>query len=404
MRRVAVQELETGAILARPVCNERGQLLLNAGMPLQRRHVRFLTEHGYNFVFVEEEIPPDLNVSDLLRERVRLRITPSWYRVFSTTEYASYETSPAVPNDLIQEMNPANVPPGATDPAGYDSFCESVEFVLERAMTREVLHAILGLRELDSFSFLHSIDVAATATMIGKRLFFGLDALIMLARGCLLHDIGMLNVDRNIVMKPGPPTPDEWKKLRAHPTHGYEMVKTLPGTSAIEHHVVYQHHERQDGSGYPRGLSGTNLIARRQVARRESGRILLAAEICAVADVFDALSSERPHRTTFGPDSVVRTLRSLAGTILNREVVQQFLAIVPVYSLGTEVILNGGRFNRFRGIVCGQFPNRPDKPIVRLLFDDQRRRIAPIDYDVGRSDAIVVPYQGASGVEADARN
>src|SRR5207248_9711826 len=102
----------------------------------------------------------------------------------------------------------------------------------------------------------------------------------------------------------------------------------------LANHVAYQHHEKQDGSGYPRGMRGVNRIAR-DVVRGD--RMLLIAEIAAVADVYDALSSDRPYRPGMTPEQIVETIRQMAGPHLNREIVQQVLAILPVFPVGLEV-------------------------------------------------------------------
>jgi len=167
------------------------------------------------------------------------------------------------------------------------------------------------------------------------------------------------------------------------------MLRQMRPRDVLANHVAYQHHERQDGLGYPRGLHGTHRVIRNGLEKHERGRILLDAEICAVADVYDALGADRPYRPALPPDQIIRMLRGLAGTHLNREIVAYLLSILPVYPLGTEVVVQTGTYVGFRGIVCGVDRAEMDKPVVRLLFDRQRHRIQPIEIDLRREHVII---------------
>ncbi len=132
-------------------------------------------------------------------------------------------------------------------------------------------------------------------------------------RGALLHDIGKMGVPDRILLKPGPLSEDEWRIMRRHPQYAYEMlwpIEFLRPAIAIP----YCHHERWDGSGYPRGLRGDEIP--------------LAARIFATVDVWDALRSDRPYRPAWSEARVVEHLRSLAGTHLDPDIVEVFLRTI----------------------------------------------------------------------------
>jgi PAS domain S-box-containing protein len=151
-----------------------------------------------------------------------------------------------------------------------------------------------------------------TAKMIGIMGFDGSEQVHIL-RGALLHDIGKLGVPDNILLKPGPLTQEEWAVMRCHPEHARELL------SDIEYlrpslDIPYSHHERWDGSGYPRGLAGKEIP--------------LAARIFSVIDVYDALLSDRPYRPAWLEQDVLRYLADQKGYQFDPEVVERFLEII----------------------------------------------------------------------------
>ena len=134
--------------------------------------------------------------------------------------------------------------------------------------------------------------------------------LVQIRRGALLHDIGKMAVPDNILFKPGPLTDEEWKIMRRHPGHAYELLSPIAYLQAALD-IPYCHHEKWDGSGYPRGLRGE--------------QIPLSARIFAVADVWDALRSDRPYRPAWPDDRARAYIREQAGKHFDPRVADVFL-------------------------------------------------------------------------------
>ena len=118
--------------------------------------------------------------------------------------------------------------------------------------------------------------------------------------------------------------------------------------------------------------------------------MLLIAEIAAVADVYDALSSDRPYRAGLGSEEIVVKLRELSGTRLNQEVVNHFLAILPVYPVGVEVRVTQGKLKDFRGVVARINSRAMDRPVIRILYDDRHRRVSAFEVDLLREPHVEV--------------
>ncbi|MDO8674190.1 MAG: response regulator [Dehalococcoidia bacterium] len=155
----------------------------------------------------------------------------------------------------------------------------------------------------------HSQRVSDTTVRLARSFGLSEEDLILLRHGALLHDIGKMGIPDTILLKPGPLTEEEWIVMRQHPKLSYELLAPISYLrAAID--IPYCHHEKWDGSGYPRGL--------------KAEQIPLAARIFAVVDVWDALSSDRPYRAAWPKDKVRKHILSLAGTHFDPAVVARF--------------------------------------------------------------------------------
>jgi putative nucleotidyltransferase with HDIG domain len=159
----------------------------------------------------------------------------------------------------------------------------------------------------------HSHRVTELTLRLARVFGFDEHQLAHIRRGSLLHDIGKMGIPDQILLKPGPLTEDEWEIMRRHPVYAYEMLRPIeflrPALA-----IPYAHHEKWDGTGYPRGLRGEEIP--------------LEARLFAVVDVWDALSSDRPYRKAWPIQQVVSHMHSLEGTHFEPEVVQAFLSLV----------------------------------------------------------------------------
>jgi putative two-component system response regulator len=156
----------------------------------------------------------------------------------------------------------------------------------------------------------HTQRVTAMTVQLARSCGIEEDELRHIRWGALLHDIGKMGVPDEILFKPSKLTDEEWIIMRRHPIHAYEMLAPIEFLQkAID--IPYCHHEKWDGTGYPRGLQGT--------------AIPLAARLFAVVDIWDALTSDRPYRPAMPPEYVLGYIRSLSGTHLSPAVVELFL-------------------------------------------------------------------------------
>jgi putative nucleotidyltransferase with HDIG domain len=187
---------------------------------------------------------------------------------------------------------------------------EEVRALFQRSL--EAFSTALDFKDNDTGG--HSQRVAAYAVEVGRQLGVSGQDLDVIGQGALLHDIGKIAVPDRVLLKPGKLSDEEWIIMRKHPETGYQMLKTIQIPEPIAT-IVRHHHERFDGAGYPSGLSG--------------GRIALGARIFSVADLYDAMSSDRPYRKALPTDRVIAELTRASGTQLDPDVVRAFFAIPP---------------------------------------------------------------------------
>lgn len=184
----------------------------------------------------------------------------------------------------------------------------NTELTLAYDATIEGWSHALDLRDRETEG--HTLRVAEMALRLADKMGMNDTEKLNLRRGVLLHDIGKMGIPDTILLKPGPLTEEEWKIMRQHPAYAYEMLSPITYLrQALA--VPYCHHEKWDGSGYPRGLRGEEIP--------------FAARVFAVVDVFDALSMDRLYRSAWSRDAVYEYIREQAGKHFDPAVVRAFL-------------------------------------------------------------------------------
>lgn len=234
--------------------------------------------------------------------------------------------------------------------------------------TDQVYLDLNKFREFDNYTYIHSVNVAILATMIGLQIGFKGQTLRDLTLGAILHDIGKRAIPFNILNKPSSLTNDELETVKRHPVIGEEML-TGASISSEALSIIRHHHERWNGQGYPDGL------------RRNA--IDLNAQIVAVSDVFDALVSDRPYRKGLPPYHALELIVAGSNEDFNEEIVQSFLQCLVLYPRGSLVTLNTGEI----GTVIKVRQNQPSRPLVRILFDKygnylQNNNICDLSHDL----------------------
>jgi putative nucleotidyltransferase with HDIG domain len=163
----------------------------------------------------------------------------------------------------------------------------------------------------------HSQRVTEMTLNIARMMNVKTDELVHVRRGALLHDIGKMGIPDAILLKPGKLTVEEWAVMRKHPVYAYDMLAPIDYLRpALD--IPYCHHEKFDGTGYPRGLKGEEIP--------------LPARIFAVVDVYDALTSDRPYRKAWSKEEALKYIHEESGTHFDPQVVEAFLKTINAYN------------------------------------------------------------------------
>lgn len=191
---------------------------------------------------------------------------------------------------------------------------ENKKVHLELQETLQGTIRVLGkvVEKKDPYTAGHQHRVSVLAGEIARELNLPEDRVTAVVMAGLVHDIGKISIPSEILVKPGALTLLEWEIIKSHPEEGYEILKEIKFPWPIAD-IVLQHHERMDGSGYPKGL--------------KNGEILLEARILAVADVVEAMSSHRPYRPALGIDKALEEISKKAGKLYDQDVVQACMQI-----------------------------------------------------------------------------
>ena len=184
---------------------------------------------------------------------------------------------------------------------------------LQEAYQRTIEGWVRALDLRDRETEGHTQRVTELTIKVAKTQGFSDEELTHIRRGALLHDMGKMAIPDEILQKPGPLNEAEWEKMRRHPVYAYEMLSPISYLHpALE--IPYCHHERWDGSGYPRGLTGEEIP--------------LVARLFAIVDVWDALCSDRPYRKKLPQHEVITYLREKSGKLFDPELVDVFLSVI----------------------------------------------------------------------------
>ena len=196
------------------------------------------------------------------------------------------------------------------------------EFALRRSLT-DTVHAMAQLVEArDPYTAGHQTRVQGVSIAMAKELDLDVEQTRTIELAAMVHDIGKINIPAEILSKPGALSPEEFALIRTHSQHGYDIVKDIPFPWPIAD-VILQHHERMNGSGYPRGLQGDEIC--------------LEARIVAVADVVEAVASHRPYRPALGIQAALDIIRESSGTLFDPSLVDACVRAVSSGAVNLQV-------------------------------------------------------------------
>ena len=275
------------------------------------------------------------------------------------------QESKAAVVSMFEEVRMGN----AVDTGGAKQLVEEISDSIAR--NPGAIISLARLKTADDYTYMHSVAVCAMMVALAKQLDLDEAQTRALGMAGLLHDLGKVAMPTEVLNKPGKLTEAEFAIMKTHPAEGFKMLKASANIDTIALDVVLHHHEKTDGSGYPRGLKGD--------------QISLYSKMGAVCDVYDAITSNRPYKSGWDPAESLRKMAEWTNGHFDPKVFQAFVKSMGIYPVGSLVRLTSGRI----GVVTEQTPKSLTTPIIKVFYSTKSAmRIVPFIMDLSRPQSL----------------
>lgn len=356
--RIKVTELKPGMRFSGPVVYDGSNVLLEAGLPIQPKHIAFLKRHGIEEVEIQgslvgEEKTSVKEVSERVSEAAKTAGVEQEYQKLKT-QRQKFESLHRQGIEIMAQV--------------FDDLWRSFPLPVTRVKSlaeryvKEIAFAPMAFlpliyRDFPEKEYLipHAVNVGILSIFLGIELRLEKEALYNLGLGALLHDVGMVKVPRYIFTKKTELTPDEFRLIKTHPIYGLKILQEagLPPEVA---NVAFCHHEQWDGKGYPRGL--------------KEEEIPYNARIVSICDAFEAMTKKRAYREKKSSYEAMRNVLASSINKFDPEILKVFKRVIGLFPVGSLVQLSDGCI----GIVVESNPTSPIRPKVKLVLDKFGRK------------------------------
>ncbi|MBF0477162.1 MAG: HD-GYP domain-containing protein [Deltaproteobacteria bacterium] len=269
------------------------------------------------------------------------------------------ENVKAVYNDTLKNIRSFIEQTQKQVPLDFEEVSENVDELIKSVYrNRSAAATLIKLKAYDEYTYTHSVNVCVVSLTVGRTLGLTKTALKHLGMGAIFHDLGKVAIPANILNKPGRLTEEEFEVMKMHPVLTAELLDNSSQLSSHSRECALSHHEKYGGLGYPQGLKGN--------------QIPLLARIVSLADVYDALTSDRVYRAGMPLHAAVKIMYGNREDHFDPELLGSFIKCVGVYPIASMVKLNTGEM----GLVVDINPEKLLKPQVLILFDSNRKPVS----------------------------
>lgn len=350
MRRIATQYAQPGMVLSMDVYDSYGNVLLSQGTRLTFDNVSAIGRMGGGELFFEDRRVDDVPVTPLMPARLEGDAARKLYALLNETESALRNIS----GHPVINVTPA-------EKAVYSMVGQLFPVVIGEAYAT-------GCYSLKDYNCIHPVQVASLSIFMGRKLGYKEAQLSELGMAALIENIGYLALPSGMMDEPATLTAIEEHEVHQHSQYGYQILNDYSNVSPEIIMTILDHHERWDGSGYPRGIKGEGIP--------------VFSRILAITDTYYALVSRRPHRQSYLPHEAIEFIMAYAGELFDPELVRLFTKLIPLYPTGIMVNLNTGE----RGIISNAMLGAIGRPVVRICYDKELRELKkPFDMDLTES-------------------
>ncbi len=376
IKKVNIKQLKPGMYIHDMNCGWlRHPFLKNSIKIKDGTTIRKISEHGILEVYIDTDKGPDV---DHVPTRQELdREMQKQLDKIAESKYSSIRREP-----LEKEMIRARVIKQEAKQTvcnimeevrlGRPIKTEKVEKIVDKMVesifrNQDALITLGRIKQADEYTYMHSLSVCVLMISFGKHLGFNARQLKEVGIGAMLHDVGKMQVPEEILNNKGALSDEEYALMKRHVEYSHSFLEKTEGIAELSVIIASQHHERIDGKGYPNCLKGDDISIYGQAA--------------AIADVYDAMTSQRCYQRRYEPTEVLKKLYEWNDSY-NKELVEQFIRCVGIYPVGSLVRLQSGLL----GVVLDQGKENLLQPSVRIVYDTRKARhvVPPYDLDLSK--------------------
>jgi HD-GYP domain-containing protein (c-di-GMP phosphodiesterase class II) len=348
MRLVPIECVKEGSILAKTIFDGESRILLREGVMLSVNLIKKIKSIKVFSIYIVDEYSTK-EIEDIIKPELRQKaittIKDTFYS-FKRFSIGTTTSSSSDSNTLLKKKSEY-----------FSSINQIAEELLEELLCKKnVLVSLVDIKSMDDYTYQHSVNVAVLSLVLGLQLQLNRYELYNLCVGALVHDIGKILIPKELVLKPGKLTHEEFETIKQHSVRGYEYLKNASEIPATARIISLQHHERYDGKGYPENRDGESISK--------------LSRIVAIVDVYDALTSDRPYRRALNPSEAIEYIMANGSSHFDYSMVKSFAKVVIPYAEGTIVKLSNGDY----AVVEEVFPEYPLRPNVKIIKSIEKAR------------------------------
>ncbi|MCS7299686.1 MAG: HD-GYP domain-containing protein [Spirochaetia bacterium] len=341
MKKIPVDELKPGMVFTRTVFGDNYEIVTEANTPITHKDITSLKKKGVKFVETTGDLKGIVKVDDDISitsslESESATLEPFYKSILSIVEavYTTYKTNKEIPQEKVE--NAVNM------------ILSKVKEIKDKNVFISLIHEAKESKYL----FSHITNCTILGVLLGRELEYPEQKLKMLATGLILMDIGMIFIPMSILERETKLTPEEYNKIKTHTVLGYKAVVQENNFSPDVGRVCLEHHERWDGTGYPRKL--------------QKQQISEYARIASIVDTYEAMIRKRVYRDRMMSYEAMKNILAEGSTKFDPDILKVFIRMMSIYPVGSLVMLN----NRSIAKVISSDPVSPFRPVVKVVYDE----------------------------------
>lgn len=353
MRTIPTKYLKGHEVLAANLYSHEGRVLLKAGASLNEKMIEKINMNHIYTVYIED-IHSDQRVNPIIDANMRITGIKLIKEMFEAINRKTPDGQPN-PESLFKRM------------PEFERYTNDVLYELGSSSERKLEY--MDIKNVDNYLFSHSLNVAILSVLIGTSMGYNQEQLKQLFIGGIFCDIGLALLPREVVWKTNALTTEEKLMILKHPITGQQYLKDKNYLTAYVKVMALQHHERYDGSGYPNRIKGDEINE--------------MAQIIGIADIYDAMTSDRPYSKAVPIHEAVEYIMGAAGTQFRFDIANKFVTRISPYPVGTHILLSTGDI-MVVDEVRNNLPLRPKGRIIKEM-EPGAYTYEPIDLSINNS-------------------